>query len=210
MAETKIIMKTYFVFLSLFVILLSCTKDEPATVFPDYILAGEKDQFRLKGIMYTRIQPASRLLWDDYNNLPIYEDYSIDLNNDGVDDFKFIRSRVYTDDYDSLKIRLVTLDENELVAHPDNPEIIDAIHLFDTINAQSNWIHDVNIIYDEYQVNADTVRVGVWQNQQLKYIGARIHHDDQWLYGWIGISVREGWGNRLGIHAYAATVGYKP
>ena len=198
----------FFGFLS--VLLFSCGEEEvePVLVYPDYILAGETTGHRTRGVLYTDIEPVPRILADNYRDLPIYEEYEMDLNADGEEDFLFVRSRSFSDDFDSLKIRIVPLNQNQTASAKSDQNLVYPFNLVDTIDTSSDWIDGESILYDLYLTESDSLDLGLWRDIEDKYIGTRIRLEDKYLYGWIRIAISSGWGDNLVVFDFATTVGY--
>lgn len=210
MKKKRNIMKVKLLLFLISILLLSCnkTENEPNIIYPDFIRAGETFSTPSRKILYTEIENTPHL-YDNYQDVPIDREYALDINNDGIDDFSFKRSRSFSSEYDSLQTVLIPLNNNELMAPSYNSNLVDTIGILDTIGFQSNWVNKPCIIYNYYQNQSDSVKIGLWKALKFNYIGVRMPLDEYYLHGWIRIDVKDlvfGF-DVLVIYDYACTVG---
>ena len=188
---------------------LGCSKDpsEAPVSLPNHIVAGEMFNAPGKAILYTEIEPVPRLLADNYLDLPIYDTYPVDINRDGRDDYQLERSRVFGEGYDSLRIALRPLDDNQIMVIDVLSDWVQPAPILDTIHERSYWTDGSGILFNMYISNGDTTSLGRWRNlSPVHYAGVKTKVDEQWLYGWIRMAVAQSWGDNLAIFDYATTI----
>lgn len=189
--------------------MLGCSKESSESLIslPDHIVAGEMFNAPGRTIRYTKIEPVPRLLADNYLDLPIYDTYLVDINRDGRDDFQLVRSRAFGEGFDSLRIELHPLDDNQILVIDAASDWVQAVPILDTIHERSDWIESSGILFNTYISQRDTTSLGHWRNlSPVYYAGVKTKVDEQWLYGWIRMAVAQSWGDNLAIFDYATTV----
>ena len=182
---------------------IACNKEKlkPELEYLDYIIAGQTLGL---GIKYSDI-PNDTLFFDypssSTNRL-------IDLNDDGIDDFKLRFSGTASPGHSNSNNSIIPLGENVIVTPNLENDIVDTISLNENIDSSLNWINDTCIIYNyHWDVSGNTSETGLWNNLRDKYIGAKIFLDDKILYAWIRIEVTNSW--NLTLIDYACTIGYE-
>jgi hypothetical protein len=176
-------------------------------VYLDYIIAG---QTSVIGIKYTDIEPNDTLSFDHYPETTTNK--SIDLNDDGINDFVILFSCAASPAFHWLYNAIIPLNNNT-VAIPDfENNIADTIDLNDTIDNNLHWANDTCILYVDYWARTlegppFSSTTGLWNNVKNKFIGTKVFLDDKTLYGWIRVEIKNGW--QLIILDYACTIGYE-
>lgn len=194
-------MKTKIFIISIFLI---CLSNSEILCQSTYILAGDTNS---NNIIYHDFNPNKALINDSI---------SIDIDNDGIYDYKFFQLQYETDhSNDSTKyIRIRCLNENEisvdsLPAFKFYGMWCDTLNLNDTINSTLNWLN-YNSSYNnsEFNLTAHIVSMGglthefgFWYNLKLRYLGFRLKKESSFVYGWIQMSI--GNSNKLEIDRYA-------
>ncbi len=190
-------------------VVCGCDKDssEVILLLPDHIVAGEILNSPGKSILFTEIEPVPRVLADNFLDLPIHETYQIDINGDGRDDYQLVRSRAFSTDYDSLRIELNPLGDNQIMVMDTQSNWVSAVPILDTIHQNSNWTGRSGILFNTYISKGDTTALGLWRNlSPVHYSGVKTKVDEQWLYGWIRMAVAQSWGDNLVVFDYATTI----
>ena len=97
--------------------------------------------------------------------------FLFDVKKDGLSDYEFVRSRSFSDEYDTLKIELFPFRMNELATPFNNSNLVDTVPIMDKLDSNSNWVNSPCILYNSYINQSDTLHTGLWQNASRKYIG---------------------------------------
>jgi|DewCreStandDraft_4_1066084.scaffolds.fasta_scaffold00022_39 hypothetical protein len=127
------------------------------------------------GIVYTDIEPDDTLRGSTENP---WDQYSIDIDKDGTADFiltHFYPSEdLYYTEFQvcNLKIGEILVDENN---HPLALELN-----FEISSSKNKWLEFISF--------AIHVREN-WKGAVNKYLGVRLKHGTNWLYGWIRLDI---------------------
>jgi hypothetical protein len=196
-------MKKLFLFLSFITFILSCNKEDDYK-YLDSIKSG---QISGTGIRYVDIVPDKEIA--KYHNHYGDTITTLDLNNDGIDDFElrqFYEHYMYSSASGYLKI--VPLGMNSVCVTKAGNHWIDSLKYNEIISSNNNWSDSTALLYawDMHQITVPEFEIitdveGYWYKNDSIYIGIRIVKDNNQLYGWIDMK-----GNVL--RQYAVTVPY--
>lgn len=178
----------------------SCEKDE--TIYQDYIIAGSITD----GLIYHDYIPDDTLYSSQYKSDMSDVEREIDINNDGVYDFRFISNYSESPAHSKSLNRIITLNNSAIIIAPNEAEIIDTLLTDTRIDANSNWKSGDCLLsftyFEDYQ--NDTTN-GLWRKVKDSFVGVRVVADDNIFYGWISVEMTNY--NITIIKAYACTNG---
>jgi len=168
------------------IVIFSCKKEGQKT-YPESILAGQSSG---TGVKYIDILP------DDTIN-PINsssKDYLIDLNHDGITDFKLHAYLFQAPGFGYTSRTIIPFNDNEFVFAGVDSTLVDTISSSVSINKNLNWTHMEGTLYS---TSWDSQMSGYYFSGLLngvndKYVGTRIFVGDGVLYGWIRLRVIDG------------------
>lgn len=166
----------------------------------------------LAGSALTAASAKADIVYTDINDVSIANNgqfYDLDLNNDGVMDFKLeitkvnnIISSYYYSSYNFYKlgvkykaISLQPLNTNEAIV--SGGLYIDALNLNAPINQQANWNANQNNLgyFLSYYYSSpggtsnSATSKGLWNNKLNKYIGLKLLVSGKVYYGWVRLDV---------------------
>jgi hypothetical protein len=164
------------------ILFLSCNKE--VLTYPSSILAGQKTG---DGVFYKDLVPDDSI-GDGLDS----ETRFIDLDEDGVADFKLYSGHTQASGFGSGGSWITPLDSNEVACQP-NTIYIDTLSANEVINSSLYWVKKESIYYYYYysQVSGefDNDAEGLWNTVSHKYAGLRIKKDNEYLYGWLRVDM---------------------
>jgi hypothetical protein len=107
--------------------------------------------------------------------------YNIDLNQDGINDFRLSTSTTWAPTYNGFH-SIYTYDTNQVVCDANGPRVLNTN---DTISANSQWGTNGQLLLE---MNMQYVS-GNWNSVGIRYVGLRFAINNSWHYGWIRIEV---------------------
>ena len=162
----------------------SCEKDE--TIYQDYIIAGSITD----GLIYHDYIPDDTLYDSQYKSDMSNVERDLDINHDGIPDFKFISNFSESPAHLRAMNRIIALNNNAIVTVIFRSDIIDTLMQGARIDANSNWgVSDCMLYYSSFIDYQDDVIEGLWKNVKNRYIGVRVVTDDNIFYGWIKVEM---------------------
>ena len=150
-------------------------------------------------IVYTDISPDLKFF--DFNSYSNPDSFRLDLNNDGMFDFK-IYALWYSHTYptfttNSIDVSAFAYNDNKFAVA--TATYIDTLDLNDTISVSMNWVepgllgylHAFWDIESSAGSNYDfwSQNKGLWQDVSDKFIGLRLIANGNTFYGWIRLDV---------------------
>ena len=154
----------------------------------NYILAGDTD--------------TNKVFYYDIVDLhPYWQEEYFDMNNDGIDDFKFAAGENHYMNYWVASSGINSLNENLVfVDDQQNPKILNP---GDTIGKNSNWSRNNTSFYshcEAYFPEYSSVYSGIWNNVNDKHVGTLLVCGTDSLLGWFLISVNS---SHISIKSFA-------
>jgi hypothetical protein len=110
------------------------------------------------------------------------EEYIIDLNNDGNDDFRVTSYLEYSPSHYYSGDGIEPLNNNEVA---DIHQIV--FDSLEQISPMLDWTNESIVLHTNSSVFGESSSYGGWDG--LKYIGIRLIEDNDTLYGWIRLSL---------------------
>lgn len=170
------------------ILISSCKNDEANYILKDFIQAGQKEGI---GIEYIDLEPDINCTivdpWEKTDTT-----VNLDLNKDGIDDFKIIGTMCHPSMLggDCEYLSITPLLNNEICIN-QMTNWLDTIPNLDTINMESNWSNDEALIYSYYWVMGEnSTTEGHWKDVLTSYkyfIGFKILKENKTIFGWIGM-----------------------
>lgn len=145
-------------------------------------------------VIYTDVVPDA--LFSD----PICS-YSIDINNDGEVDFKFIRIIINEYDTQTRICKIQTFGGNQVAI---NNESATVIQLGEEVNNNHEWSVQNEVIM--YVHTIGYVHYGNWYNVDHGFVGLKINTLKGSYYSWVRIHV-QGFSHKVIDYAYNTTAG---
>jgi len=162
----------------------SCEKDE--TISQDYIIAGSITD----GLIYHDYIPDDTLYDSQYKSDMSNVERNIDINNDGVFDFKFISEYSKSPAHVRASNRIIALNNSQIVSVSSSSDIVDTLVQDTRIDANSKWgVNDCLLSYSFYEDYQPDIVNGLWKKAKNKFIGVRVVTDDNIFYGWIKVEM---------------------
>jgi hypothetical protein len=169
------------------------------------IATGVLISFSSKGqIIYTDLIPDVELcgVWgcdDEYS--------FIDLNNDGIADFKINidydsttngSTQFYGSSSSTNSLKISAFNNNQVYADPVNQYIL-KMAAGQAIDSTKNWVQNGLLFYNHVESQQEIVNKGYWQPYTEGYVGLRIDVNGNTYYGWMRLHIHTyGWGSLVG------------
>lgn len=146
------------------------------------------------GIVYTDVNPDSVI----YGANPAHQ-YSLDLNKDGITDFKFevffapqARSGAECQPGPFFYVRVSPVDgsTNEIAINGNFPDVLDSLAIVDSTHRQ--WSADLYQILISGRYNPGCgggISQGYWTGSDDKYLGLKIINSGKIYFGWVRLLV---------------------
>ena len=200
----NLIMKNDLFVLSLIslVLVYSCQNenelldDELTSVKHGFILAGNTN---LEDLNYHDIKDTTIQIMTGSHYK--FEEFNLDVNNDGVNDFKLLVESTGGQSYNQRSSFIECFgSNNKIVMSVNHPAILEPD---DTISDLSDFQYQerARLCYYFYAMGTDTADE-YWNNQTNKYIGLQMIVDLDTLYGWVGLDVFDYSGMKVKDYAY--------
>lgn len=184
--------------------LIACNKDgaSPELHYPDHIVSGTTDG---PGVFYSGIINDTILFSGGQIDTTIY----LDINDNGIKDFG-LRYRCGASPGSFRSKSVISPLGNSYIVVPNDADtnIADTVSVNQIIDNELRWVNEVCTLYFAQGGFAwDNLSIGLWNGATDKYIGLKLHSEDEVYFGWIRVDIWDGW--RLVLIDYACTVGYE-
>ncbi len=145
-------------------------------------------------VIYTDVVP------DALFSYPVYS-YSIDINNDGEVDFKFIYISIQEYDTWTTTCKIETFGDNQVAINNGSAAVI---QLGEEVNNNHEWSVQNEVIM--YVHNTVYGHSGNWYNVDQGFVGLKINTSKGSYYSWVRIHFK-GWNHKVIDYAYNTTAG---
>ena len=131
--------------------------------------------------------------------VPSNQNIQLDLNNDGVYDFKIYTFSDFSSHYSATGTGIYA-ENNNLVAlgrvdtqygyyGEESRNVAKIFEYGDTINDSSGFVHQAYMVLYSSALGSPDFNISDWLNKGDKYLGFKLFFDDTLSYGWIRINV---------------------